>query len=357
MNKNRVRVAVIAAAGMVAFAPVGSAMASTVTDGVSIGGLSYLLEQYYSDENASDSETTSLLASDIEVPANIAMANVNEFCYIREGAGTSYNIVGILIKDAYCIVKSHEDGWAQIESGSVKGYIKDDYLFMYEEGVAKAKETAELTATVTATTVNVRSNPSTTENNIIAEVTKGEQLEVIDETSKELFTKDDPGAKTWVKVAIDDVEGYVTREYVNVAYTWKTAVKQSAVTSSILRNTIVNESMKYIGLKYVWGGQSLVTGADCSGFVRAIYKKCGVDISKLNRTSYDMAAQSYGKTVSLKNAKPGDLVFYGDSRGNINHVAIYIGNGQIIHESGRKSGCKISNVNYRTIVKIKNFLD
>ena len=357
MNRNRTKIAAIAVAGLIAVTPVSSITAAEVSDGVSIGGFSYLLEQYYGDENSSETGDTSLLASEIEIPENIAIANVNEFCYIREGAGTSYNIVGILTKDAYCIVLEHSDGWAKIKSGSVYGYIKDDYLFMGEEGVNKAKETAMLTATVTANTVNVRSTPTTLEDNIITEVTKGEQLEVLDEASKELFTKNDPGATIWVKVSIDDIEGYVTREYVNVAYTWKTAVKQSAVTSSILRNTIVNEAMKYIGLKYVWGGESLTKGADCSGFVRAIYKKCGVNISKLSRTSYGMAGQSIGKTVSLSNAKPGDLVFYGDSSGNINHVAIYIGNGQIIHESGRKSGCKISNVNYRTIIKIKNFLD
>ncbi len=74
------------------------------------------------------------------------------------------------------------------------------------------------------------------------------------------------------------------------------------------------------------------------------------------RTSYAMAASSAGKTVSLANAKPGDLVFYG-SRSGVDHVALYIGNNKVIHESGRKEGCKISNVNYRKVVKIKNFID
>ena len=70
-----------------------------------------------------------------------------------------------------------------------------------------------------------------------------------------------------------------------------------------------------------------------------------------------MANCSKGKKVTLATAKPGDLVFYGDSSGHVNHVAIYIGNGQIIHEAGRASGCKISSVNYRKVLKIKNFID
>jgi cell wall-associated NlpC family hydrolase len=70
-----------------------------------------------------------------------------------------------------------------------------------------------------------------------------------------------------------------------------------------------------------------------------------------------MASQSLGRTVSVSEAQPGDLVFYGDSYGNVNHVAIYIGNNTIIHESGYQVGCKKSSIYYRNIIKIKNFID
>ncbi len=131
----------------------------------------------------------------------------------------------------------------------------------------------------------------------------------------------------------------------------------STGTKASIRAAIANEAPKYLGLKYVWGGTSLSTGADCSGFCWAIYKKCGVDISGLQRTSYGMASQSLGRTVSVSEAQPGDLVFYGDSYGNVNHVAIYIGNNTIIHESGYQVGCKKSSIYYRNIIKIKNFID
>lgn len=101
----------------------------------------------------------------------------------------------------------------------------------------------------------------------------------------------------------------------------------------------------------------MVTGCDCSGFCLAVYRACGYDTSQLPRASYDIAASSKGRTVSLAEAKPGDMVFYGSSSGKINHVALYMGNGMIIHESGRKYGCMVSQVDYRHIVKIKSFLD
>ena len=77
----------------------------------------------------------------------------------------------------------------------------------------------------------------------------------------------------------------------------------------------------------------------------------------MDRTSAGMAASSLGKTVKAENIQPGDLVFYGDSSGHVDHVAMYIGDGLIIHESGHIVGCKISELNYRKVLKIKNYID
>ncbi|MGN1157892.1 MAG: C40 family peptidase, partial [Agathobacter sp.] len=93
---------------------------------------------------------------------------------------------------------------------------------------------------------------------------------------------------------------------------------------------------------YVWGGNSLTKGVDCSGFTKQVYKKFGIT---LPRTSYTQP--SAGKKIKASEAKPGDLFFYGDSSG-INHVAIYIGNGKIVHAANKRAGIKISNAFYRT---------
>lgn len=373
--KKFVRRAAIAALTSTLFCSAPAVYAADIpvpSDSSALGGFSYMFEQYLKSKADSDSDenqegTAMLLSTQVAIPENVAIANVVDSCNIRAGAGTNYNIIGIFPKDAYCVVLDvTEDGWAHMQSGNVTGYIKTDYLFMADEGYQKACELAHLVATVTAGSVNVRMAPSTIDDeNIIMEVTRGEKLDVVEEA---ILNKNDPKAQIWVKVAVDssDIEdseengyGYITSEYVNIAYDWKTAVKIDPIDVSIsaIRQKVVSEAKKHIGLRYVWGGTSLSKGADCSGFCHAVYRACGVSTSKLPRASYSMAASSVGKTVSLANAKPGDLVFYGNTRGQVDHVALYIGNNQVIHESGRKEGCKISNVGYRKIIKIKNFLD
>lgn len=339
-------------------APVSAAVISGDT---ALGGASFYLDKFYDEVDESES-TAMLLADSVTIPENVAIAKVNDYLNIRSGAGTSYGVVGYLPKDGMCVVLEVSDNWAKVQSGSVTGYVSTDYLYMGEEGSKRAGELACLMATVNAGTVNFRSEPDTSTNeNIIATVTKGEALVVIEET---VVNKNDD-TKLWVKAYCDDLEGYICKDLVDVAYDWVRAISMTSIVGadsasnlSALRASIIIEAKKHLGLKYVWGGNSLVTGADCSGFCIQVYKKCGIDTSKLPRTSAGMATCSKGRKVSLANAKPGDLVFYGPSSGSVNHVAIYIGNGNIIHESGRKYGCRISSIYYRKdLVCIKNFID
>ncbi len=329
-----------------------------------LGGVSYLLEKYYENVNSDDEGASgALLADVVTIPENVAIAKVNDYVNIRSGAGTTFGVVGYLPKNGMCIVlEMNEDGsWAKIESGAVTGYVSTDYLYTGEEGRAKAEELAKLMATVNAGTVNFRSTPDTKSgDNILATITNGEALVVIEET---VVNKDDE-TTLWVKAYLDDMEGYIAKQFVTVAYDWIRAVSMTSIVGadsasnlSALRAAIVIEAKKHIGLKYVWGGNSLKTGTDCSGFCVAVYKAVGINTKSIPRQSTEMANCSKGKKVTLATAKPGDLVFYGDSSGHVNHVAIYIGNGQIIHEAGRASGCKISSVNYRKVLKIKNFID
>ena len=108
-------------------------------------------------------------------------------------------------------------------------------------------------------------------------------------------------------------------------------------------SSIVNFATKYVGNPYVWGGTSLTNGADCSGFVQSVYANFGIN---LPRTSYEQ--QTVGREVSYANAQPGDLICYGG------HVAIYMGNGKIVHASNSRDGIKISNdATYRTILSVR----
>lgn len=319
-----------------------AAEAGVVSGEKALGGFSYYLNKYYEESN--ENETANLYAQPVTIPENIAIANVNDYLNIRSGAGTEFGVVGFLPRNGMCIVLENNGSWAKIKSGSVTGYVSTDYLFTGEEGKQKAATLTKLVATVTAGNVNFRSEPNTLSNdNILDNLSTGEILYVADEC---VISKDDP-TTLWVKVYRDDFEGYVAKKFVNVEYNWVKASSISSIVSegsttgiSSLRASIIIEAKKHIGLCYVWGGMSLKTGADCSGFCHAVYKQVGINTSKLPRTSYDMADSSLGRTVSLSQAKPGDLVFYGNSSGHVNHVAIYMGDGKIIHESGRAEGVR-----------------
>lgn len=117
----------------------------------------------------------------------------------------------------------------------------------------------------------------------------------------------------------------------------------SSSSSSGSGSSIVDYATQFVGNPYVWGGTSLTGGADCSGFTQSVYAQFGYS---LPRTSYEQ--QNWGTEVSYADAQPGDLICYGG------HVAIYMGNGQIVHASNSRDGIKISNnAAYRTILSVR----
>ncbi len=118
------------------------------------------------------------------------------------------------------------------------------------------------------------------------------------------------------------------------------------------RQNLVDYSLQFVGGRYKEGGNDPHTGADCSGFTRYVMQY-GAGVS-LNRSSGAQATQ--GRTISANEMQPGDLIFYGNGS-RVNHVAMYIGNGQIVHASTYKTGIKISQWNYRAPVRIANVLD
>ena len=121
--------------------------------------------------------------------------------------------------------------------------------------------------------------------------------------------------------------------------------------ASAKRTAIVAYAKQFLGGKYVYGGTSLTDGVDCSGFVMRVYEYFGYNIG---RTSRDQAAK--GRSISASELQPGDLVFYA-SDGTINHVSMYIGNGEVIHASNSTNGIIISKYNYRTPCKMCTYLD
>ena len=127
------------------------------------------------------------------------------------------------------------------------------------------------------------------------------------------------------------------------------APETEAPSASGVGEQIADFAVQYVGNPYVWGGTSLTEGADCSGFVQTVFANFGLYLSRTAES------QSYGgSSVSLDNLQPGDLLFY-NSNGSIDHVAIYIGGGQVVHAANSRSGIIISNAYYQTPVCARRY--
>lgn len=266
--------------------------------------------------------------------ANVESGNLN----VREAPSTDAKLVGKMPKDSACEVLSAEDGWAHIQSGEVEGYVSLDFLLIGPDAKFKARELVRTVAIAQTDGLNVRTEPNT-DSGVMTQVLKGEELEYV-------ATLEDG----WVQVSIDDETAYVSAEYVVVEDKLDTAITMTELLYgqgvSDVRVDLVEYAKQFLGNPYVWGGTSLTRGADCSGFVLSVFKKYGVTLSHSSR-----AQANEGTKISFSDMKPGDLVFYSNGSGTINHVAIYIGGNQVIHASSPKSGIKISQYNYRTPVK------
>ena len=130
----------------------------------------------------------------------------------------------------------------------------------------------------------------------------------------------------------------------------KKAAEQAEAQRGAKRQAVVDFALQFEGNPYVYGGTSLTNGADCSGFVMSVFANFGYS---LPRVAADQCAASTKKDVSQ--LEPGDLVFYGT--GYVDHVALYLGDGKIIHASGAATGIKISNYDYQQPAAIGTFME
>lgn len=263
----------------------------------------------------------------------LGIAKVEGSLNVRKEAGEEAELVGKMPENAGCEILGTEGEWTQIQSGEVSGFVKSDYLLTGDEAENYAPQVMSTVATVTTETLYVRAEPNT-ECDVVAMMPMQEQLEVIENQGD------------WIKVSIDSEEGYVSAQYVTLANELPKAMTMTEVKYgqgvSDVRVDVISYATQFVGNPYVWGGTSLTNGADCSGFTMSIMAKYGVYLPHSSK-----AQANSGTRISTSELQPGDLIFYGSGR-SINHVAIYIGNGQIVHASSRKTGIKISNAFYRT---------
>lgn len=267
----------------------------------------------------------------------ISNGNLN----IRQEASTDSEVVGILTNHNACELLEDAGDWYKVTSGKVTGYVSKQYLVTGAEAEAIAQQEIKTVATVNTETLNVRADKST-EAAVLSQVGNSEAFTV------------NSIADGWVEISVDDSVGYISQDYVTVAQALPTAktieqVKYGDGVSDV-RASVVSYALQFVGNRYVWGGTSLEKGVDCSGFTMRILGKYGISLPHSSK-----AQPSYGTKISASEAKPGDLFFYGSGR-SISHVAIYIGNGQIVHASNKRDGIKVSNAFYRNPICVARYL-
>ncbi len=346
------------------------------------------LDTYDDVEVESEDETETEIETETQEDAQdfsgLVIARVTNYVNVRSLPSEEGEIVGKLYDKSVGEFIEEKDGWYKIVSGNCTGYVKGEYCVVGEEAEALAKEVGTTYAIVNTTTLKVRQEAST-ESSVLGLVPIEEELVVVEELDG------------WVKIAIEEGDGYVSRDYVNLrtdfvhaesreeeearlakearareearaaaAATEASRAQRQAeaqeqkseanqVTIDAARTTaassagsemgkaVINYATQFVGNPYVYGGSSLTNGTDCSGFVMSVYSNFGVSLphssSALRSKGYDVGG--------LENAQPGDIVCYSG------HVGLYVGNGQIVHASTSRTGIIVSSATYRNILTVR----
>lgn len=378
-------------AGVMATVSVASAVDDTdddteaaVTTGSTLSGVNRVLADIVTDTadvlDEEEQQAEDAAAAEAARYEKLAVASVNDYANVRAKASADSKLVGHIYNNNLGHVLDTKGDWVKIKSGDVTGWVKKDYLTVGSEKAVKAAATK--IATVKTTTLKVRAKADS----------DSEVLNLVPGTSKLKVVGTSSVKDGWVKVKADDDIGYVSTDYVDIKDTYShaktieaikaaqaAAAKEvqaeaaAAAATGTTSNTSTNSgstststastssssstysggsgssvasyACQFVGNPYVWGGTSLTNGADCSGFVMSVYRHFGVSLPHSSASD-----RSVGTGVSTSEMRAGDIVCYSG------HVAIYIGNGQIVHASNHRDGIKISNANYRSILAVRRVM-
>ena len=295
--------------------------------------------------------------------ANIAITQVEVYLNIREEANAEAEVLGKLYNNYAATVLEVLDGWYKVTSGSVTGYVSSAYVIVGDEALCKS--VSKRIGTVNTEALKFRKEASL-DAEVLTLLVEGKEIVILDESMD-----------GWYQATDGNYTGYVSKDYVSVETRYSYAESREEEAARIAEEeaaqraeeerqaneqaqvkpapnktynppagsngqSVADYACQFVGNPYVWGGESLTNGADCSGFVKAVYAQFGVE---LPHSSYSLRYEGYA--VSESDLQPGDLICYSG------HVGIYIGDGKIVHASNAKSGIKISNYTYRAPVAFR----
>ena len=339
-------------------------------------------------ENGTDSQASGENGMATDSNGNeIVVAQVNDYINVRADADAESDIVGKLYNGSVAKVLGRTgNGWARVRSGDVTGYIREEYVATGDTAQQLADSVTTKKAVVTTETLRVRA-AAQADSDVITLIGQGQTLDILEE------------ADGWYKVNTEDGEGYISADFADVEDVYPEAVSRaqeeaeeaaaeasrkaeeeaakaasnaaagtagasgskkksggsgalntytgSSGSGSASGQAVANYALQFVGNPYVWGGSSLTNGTDCSGFTMAVYANFGVSLPH-----YTGSQEHSGTAVnSLAEAQPGDLILYSG------HVAIYLGNNQIVHASNPRYGITTGTATYRNIVAIRRIFN
>ena len=300
-------------------------------------------EESTEEESTESEEVRQAKEAVLDKYTNLGMiTGVRNYLNMRKGPSTDYEICGVIFKNCAVEILEENDGWMKIESGGATGYVSAEYVTTGEKARKLALSSMKYMAEILTDSVDALYEPKEGAD-VITTFFKGERYDINGET-------DD-----WVEIeAVTELSGYVKRETVSTGYFLDEAIYFSLDGVSETRQNLIRKAFEYYGGTYVWGGKELTPegGVDCSGYTMCLYRMFGVSLPEF---SGDQA--TVGVTVNEDTIRPGDLIFYvGRYPGVIGHVAIYIGNGKIIHAASESKGICVSSWKYGPPVVMKNVM-
>lgn len=386
MNRNRMRIktcclasaivltsstlAVNAAPAAGLSSQLSSSISSEVSETTVAGGSLSFAKAITNSQQASEKQENETPVVKSEY-ADIAIAQVDNYVNVRSIPGEDGEVLGKLYNNSAATVDAVEGDWYKITSGNVTGYVKQEFVVVGNEELAKS--VGRRLATVNTETLKVRTDASM-DASVLGLVPGGDDLTVLEELDG------------WVKVTMEEGEGYVSTDYVTLSTDYVTAESKAEEEARLAKEeaerkaaeeaarkasqkaaqkssgskssggssnysapsgsggaAVANYACQFVGNPYVYGGTSLTNGADCSGFVMSVYAQFGIS---LPHSSSGM--RSVGYEVSQSEMQPGDIICYSG------HVAIYVGNDTIVHASTPSTGIKYTSpAAYKSIITVR----